>query len=126
MAPMVTPLADTFSWFSSETSASHNQPNFIWYWKVGNYAPLTALEDAFFSAGIGYLLSEAGLRGVLPASKADIVSQANVLISESYGGTSLTDSSADILIQAIGAEMPWWMDWAMPVIVAQAVVIASF
>ena len=126
MAPMVTPLAETFSWFSSDMTSSHNQPNFIWYWKVDNYAPLTALEDAFFSAGIGYIISEAGLTGILGSSIGDIVSQANVLIGESYGGTSLTDSVADIIVQAIGEDMPWWLDWAMPVILAQAIVIAAF
>ena len=126
MAPMVTPFTESFSWFSSDMTTSHNQPNFIWYWVVDKEPPLQALENAFFSAGIGYLMSAAGLSGILPASIGDIVSQANVLIGESYGGTSLTDSIANIIVQAIGEDMPWWLDWAMPVIAAQALVIASF
>jgi hypothetical protein len=126
MAPIVTPFAETFSWFSAETSPSHNQPNFIWYWQVDKEAPQTAHENAFISAGIGDLLSVAGLSGVLPASIGDIVSQANVLIGEHLSGTSLTDMIAEVIVDDVGSEMPWWLDWAVPVIAAQAIVIASF
>ena len=75
MAPMVTPFTETFSWFSSDMTSSHNQPNFIWYWKIDKEATLQALENAFFSTGIGYLMSVAGLSGILPASTGDIASR---------------------------------------------------